>query len=124
LLGIHKCIHKYRDDAGPVRDAWRPVRGDRRGGVVDRAAAGRVRARTINLIGVSPSATTYLTVYPGDAAYPPPSTVSEPTDLSVAAGATVDNLDAVVPVGPDGTIQIWNYTGNIRVVVEIVGHYD
>jgi N-acetylmuramoyl-L-alanine amidase len=75
-----------------------------------------VSAAIVNLTVTRPTASSYLTVYPGG--QPLPSTSS----LNFLAGETRANR-AIVPVGPDGTITIYNRAGTSHVVVDVNGWY-
>lgn len=70
----------------------------------------------VNLTAVSPSAASHFTVYP--AGGPPPTA----SNLNFAAGRTTSNL-AIVRLGNGGAINIYNNTGKVDVVVDIVGWY-
>lgn len=63
-----------------------------------------------------PSATTggYLTVYASDKAKP------LSTNVNVNTGVVTANL-SLIPVGADGAIKIYNYTGSMHVIVDIQG---
>ena len=78
--------------------------------------ASGVSAAIVNLTVTRPTASSYLTVYPGG--QPLPSTSS----LNFLAGETRANR-AIVPVGPDGTITIYNRAGTSHVVVDVNGWY-
>ena len=85
------------------------------GGAAGVPASG-VSAAIVNLTVTRPTASSYLTVYPGG--QPLPSTSS----LNFLAGETRANR-AIVPVGPDGTITIYNRAGTSHVVVDVNGWY-
>jgi hypothetical protein len=85
------------------------------GGTAGVPATG-VSAVVINLTVTRPTASSYLTVYPGG--QPVPSTSS----LNFLAGETRANR-AIVPVGPDGTVTIYNRAGSSHVVVDVNGWY-
>jgi hypothetical protein len=45
------------------------------------------------------------------------------TDMTnLTKGATTPNM-VVVPIAPDGTINIYNYSGTTHVIADIVGYY-
>ena len=71
-------------------------------------------AVVVNLTGVSPSAPTFLTVFPN--ALPSPLV----SDLNQVPGDVGANL-AVATLSPTGTISIFNDTGSIDVVVDVLG---
>jgi PKD repeat protein len=70
----------------------------------------------VNLTGVMPSAATYVSAYP-DGSTPPNS-----SNLNQAAGTDRAVL-ALVPVGPDGSIDLYNNAGSINLVADIEGYY-
>jgi len=73
------------------------------------------KAVVVNLTAVSPSTPTYLTVFPT----PPAPLVS---DLNPAAGEVRANL-AVATLSSSGEISIYNNTGSVNVVVDVLGWY-
>jgi hypothetical protein len=73
--------------------------------------ASGVSAAVVNLTVTRPTASSYLTVYPGG--QPLPATSS----LNFLAGETRANR-AIVPVGADGTITVYNRAGSSHVVVD------
>ncbi|MFJ9706207.1 PKD domain-containing protein [Streptomyces sp. NPDC101234] len=75
-----------------------------------------VKALLVNLTGVKPTTNTWLSAYADGSALPGSST------LNLAAGATRANL-ALVPVGSDGSIDIYNNSGSVNVVADIEGYY-
>ncbi|AUG79490.1 hypothetical protein CFP65_4768 [Kitasatospora sp. MMS16-BH015] len=85
-------------------------------GVADLPAAGRLTAVLVNLTATQPTAPSYVTAYPTGGTRP---TVSS---LNFTTGQTVANA-AVVPVGPDGTITLYNHTGKVHLVADIQGYY-
>ena len=64
----------------------------------------------------SPTAASFLTVYPGVAAQPLAS------NLNFVAGVNATNL-VMVPVGPGGTVTFFNAAGTVNVIADIVGTY-
>jgi hypothetical protein len=74
-------------------------------------------AVVVNLTGIAPTQSTFLTVF---AVPPVPATAS---DLNPAAGAIEANL-AVATLSHNGTISIYNNTGNIDVIVDVLGWYS
>ncbi|WP_431679727.1 PKD domain-containing protein [Kitasatospora sp. KL5] len=74
-------------------------------------------AVVVNLTADKPTANGYLTAYPHGINRP---TVSS---LNFRAGQTIAN-QAIVPVGVDGSIDLYNFTGNTRVVVDVFGYYS
>lgn len=78
--------------------------------------ASGVGAVVVNLTATGATATSYLTVYPSDAARPTAS------NLNFTAGQTVANL-VVVPVGADGAIAVYNEAGRTHVLVDVLGWF-
>ncbi|MFD9124501.1 hypothetical protein [Kitasatospora sp. NPDC059571] len=74
-------------------------------------------AVVVNLTADAPTADGYLTAYPHGTGRPTVSNLNFPT------GRTVAN-QAVVPVGADGSIDVYNHVGNTRVVVDVFGYYS
>ena len=85
------------------------------GGTAGVPATG-VSAVVVNLTVTRPTATSYLTVYPGGQPLPPAS------NLNFLAGETRANR-VIVPVGADGTIRIFNRAGTVHVIVDVNGWY-
>ena len=85
------------------------------GGAAGVPASG-VSAAIVNLTVTRPTASSYLTVYPGGQPLPPTSS------LNFLAGETRANR-AIVPVGADGTIAVYNRAGSSHVVVDVNGWY-
>jgi len=78
--------------------------------------ASGVSAVVVNLTVTRPTASGHLTVYPGGQSLPSSSS------LNFLAGETRANR-AIVSVGPDGTITIYNRAGTSHVVVDVNGWY-
>jgi hypothetical protein len=74
------------------------------------------KAVVVNLTGVTPTAPTFLTVYPGP---------SRPfaSDLNPGPGQVCANL-TVATLSANGTITIFNSGGSIDVVVDVLGWYS
>jgi hypothetical protein len=85
------------------------------GGAAGVPASG-VSAVIVNLTVTRPTVSSYLTVFPGGQSLPSTSS------LNFLAGETRANR-AIVPVGPDGTITIYNRAGTSHVVVDVNGWY-
>ncbi len=83
-----------------------------RGGV----PATGVGAVALNVTATNPSGNSYLTVWPTGAAQPVAS------NLNYNVGQTVANM-VIVPVGADGQISIYNNTGSVDVVVDVLGWF-
>lgn len=90
---------------------WRDVSVAGRAGV----PATGVAAVVVNVTGVAPSAFTYLTAYPSGTATPQAST------QNLAPGAVVPNM-AVVKMGANGSIRVFNAAGTSDVVVDVLGY--
>ncbi|GAA0676182.1 hypothetical protein GCM10010193_31590 [Kitasatospora atroaurantiaca] len=74
-------------------------------------------AVVLNITATNVSSDTFLTVWPDGQARPYSS------NLNAKAGQTVANL-VTVPVGSDGSVQIFNHSGNADVVADFVGYYQ
>ncbi|MER5636034.1 PKD domain-containing protein [Kitasatospora sp. NPDC002227] len=74
-------------------------------------------AVVLNVTAVAKSSGGYLTVFPGGTDRP------DTSNVNFAAGQAVPNL-VTVPVGADGTVQIFNKFGDTDVVVDIAGYYS
>lgn len=80
--------------------------------------ASGVTAVVLNTTAVSPTASGYLVAYPGGK--------TRPTSANVnwAKGRTVADL-AVVPVGADGTVKLYNSSsGTVHVVADVFGYFS
>jgi hypothetical protein len=86
---------------------------------VDTGHAGSPVAIVANVTAVIPTASTFITVFPG----PFGTALPTASDLNVAKGATATNL-VVVAVGSDGTISLFNDLGNVNLIVDILGYYS
>ncbi|WP_420311004.1 PKD domain-containing protein [Streptomyces sp. YS-B37] len=75
-----------------------------------------VKAVLVNLTGVKSTTSTWLSAYADGSTLPASST------LNLAIGATRANL-ALVPVGSDGSIDIYNSSGTVNVVADVEGYY-
>lgn len=84
-------------------------------GGVDGIPAG-VKAVLVNLTAIAPSSTTWLSAFADGTALPGTS------DLNVAAGQVRPN-DVLVPVGADGSIDLYNSTGSVNVAADVQGYY-
>ncbi len=83
-----------------------------RGGV----PASGVGAVALNVTATNPSNGSFLTVYPAGADRPLAS------NLNYGAGQTVPNM-VIVPVGVNGQVSIYNNTGSVDVVVDVLGWF-
>jgi hypothetical protein len=93
------------------------------GGVLHLQVAGRggvapsgVSAVVLNVTVTSPTAASYLAVYPSGAQRPSVS------NLNFTAGWTGAN-NVTVPVGSDGKVDIYNLAGATHVIVDVLGFY-
>lgn len=86
--------------------------------VVGRAGvpATGVGAVSLNVTAVTPTSEGHLSVFPSGFAQPPTS------NLNFRSGQVVPNA-VIAKVGTDGTISIYNSTGNTHLVVDINGWY-
>ena len=75
-----------------------------------------VGAVALNVTVASPTASSYLTVYPSGAAQPTAS------NLNFTAGQTIANM-VIAKVGNDGKIAIFNNVGSTQVLVDVVGWF-
>ncbi|MDU0312390.1 hypothetical protein RKE38_01725 [Phycicoccus sp. M110.8] len=73
-------------------------------------------AVVLNLTGVTPTSSTYLTAYPSGSTRPGVSS------LNLAPRAVRANL-VTVPVGSDGKVRIYNNSGSVNVVADVMGYY-
>ena len=73
-----------------------------------------VSAAIVHITAVNLSGGGYLTLYPSGYVKPTAST------LNFTPGTVVSNT-TVVPVGPDGAISIYNYTGATHAIIDIQG---
>lgn len=83
-----------------------------RGGVPPNGAG----AVALNVTAVNPSAPSFLTVWPTDSNRPLAS------NLNLAPGRTLPNM-VVVPLGPDGKVQVYNDKGSTHVAVDVLGWF-
>jgi hypothetical protein len=78
--------------------------------------AATAQAVVLNVTVVQPTAGGFLTVWPGGSSRPGVSS------LNFAPGQIVPNL--VIATLGGGAVQIYNSTGNTRVIVDVLGYYD
>jgi len=74
-------------------------------------------AVVVNVTGVQPTASTYLTVFPNTLPSPAVS------DLNLVSGQNTANL-VVATMSSTGTISIYNHNGTTNVVVDVLGWYS
>ncbi|WP_441250881.1 hypothetical protein [Kitasatospora sp. McL0602] len=73
-------------------------------------------AVVLNVTATRPTAGGFLTVYPHGTSLPTTS------NLNFTAGQTVPNL-VTVPLGADGSVDIYNFAGSTDVVADVFGYY-
>ncbi|MBB4907910.1 RCC1 domain-containing protein [Actinophytocola algeriensis] len=73
-------------------------------------------AVVLNVTGVAPTASTFVTVYPGGAARPTASS------LNLDVGEVRAN-QVTVALGADRTVRLYNNSGRINLVADLAGHY-
>ncbi|WP_327263165.1 hypothetical protein OG444_18065 [Streptomyces sp. NBC_01232] len=78
-------------------------------------AAG-VTAVVLNVTATNPTAGSFVTAHPHGAARPTAS------NLNFTAGRTVPN-QVTVPVGADGTVDLYNHSGTVDLIADISGYY-
>src|ERR1700680_2661600 len=78
-------------------------------------AAG-VTAVVLNVTVTSPTASSFVSVYPDG------TTRSAASNLDFAAGQTIANL-VVVPVGSDGKVDFYNLAGTVQMIADLSGYY-
>ncbi|GAA5190004.1 hypothetical protein GCM10023322_44110 [Rugosimonospora acidiphila] len=83
-----------------------------RGGVPAHGAASVV----LNVTVVSPTGSSYLTVWPTGAARPTVSNIDFPAGWTGANSTTVS-------LGSGGKVDIYNLTGNVQILADVVGFY-
>ncbi|MFC1420913.1 hypothetical protein [Streptacidiphilus cavernicola] len=70
----------------------------------------------INLTGITPTASTWLTAYPHG------STPTTSSNLNLTA-RTTRAVTVLVPIGPDGSIDLYNAHGSLSLAADIEGYY-
>ena len=75
-----------------------------------------VSAVVVNVTVTEPAAASFLTVFPSGAPRPVAS------NLNFTAGQTVPNL-ATVSVGADGRLNLYNHSGALHAILDVVGWY-
>ena len=75
-------------------------------------------AVVMNVTAVAPSVSTYVSVYPGDLANPPPV-----SNLNVAAHQTVPNL-VTVRLDAAGDVKLLNALGTAHLLADVTGYYS
>ena len=108
-------IYDSRNTGGPVgNNTSRAVTVTGVGGV---PAVSEVEGVVLNVTVDQPSAGGYLTLYPDLTTQPPVS------NLNFLAGQTVPNL-AMVKVGTNGNVRVYNLSGTTHVILDVVGYYS
>jgi Tol biopolymer transport system component len=87
-----------------------PIAG--RGGV----PATGVAAVAVNITAVGPTATSFVTAFPAGTTRP------NASNLNLAAGRTLPNM-ALVPLGANGAIELFNSAGTTHLLVDVVGWF-
>ena len=77
----------------------------------------RVRAVVLNVTATRPTAVTHVRAWPGAAGPPPLASV-----LNADAGQTIADL-VTVGVGGDGAVSLYNQSGEVDLVADLVGWY-
>jgi len=72
-----------------------------------------------NVTIVNPTASSFLTVYPADAATRP-----KASNLNWVAGAAPTPNQVTVGLSSNGAISVYNLAGTVDVVIDIVGYYS
>ena len=85
-------------------------------GPSDQSVPADAQSVVLNVTAISGSSYTYLTVFPAGSAVPTAS------NLNVGAVSNQANL-AVVALGTDGQVSIYNSLGNINVAVDVQGYF-
>ena len=75
-----------------------------------------IRAVAVNISSIHPTSNSYITAYPSG--FPRPGTAT----LNPRPGAVVPNM-SIVGVGDDGTIQIYNNSGDVHITVDLMGYF-
>jgi len=75
-----------------------------------------VSAVAVNIAALGPTADTFLTAWPGGETRPNTSNLNPRKNVDVA------NL-AILKVGANGKIQIYNYLGSTNILVDVVGYF-
>ncbi|MGW6981343.1 PKD domain-containing protein [Streptomyces sp. NPDC054932] len=74
------------------------------------------RAVAVNLTSTDATSNSFV------AAYPDPAKRPEVSNLNPEPGKAKSN-QAIVPIGPNGTITLYNHTGSVQLIVDAVGYY-
>jgi hypothetical protein len=71
----------------------------------------------LNVTAVSPSASSFLTLYPANVAVP------KASNLNFVAGGNAAPNKVDVKLSPSGTIGVYNLAGTVHVLADVVGYY-
>ena len=104
-----------RDGTGGYSSPWGPWAGRTLPVAGIAGVPTDAQAVMINVTVTNATAASYLTAWPSGQSLPVAS------NLNFGAGATVPNL-ALVPIGGDGRIAIFNLLGTVDVIVDVVGY--
>jgi outer membrane protein assembly factor BamB len=110
LLDTRTSLGGHLGALGPQQSLTLKVAGQ--GGIPSSRAA----AVALNLTVAKPTTGGYLTAYPAGTSRPPTSS------LNFTAGQTLSNT-ALVPLGADGSVTIYNSSGSTHVVVDAQGWF-
>lgn len=69
----------------------------------------------LNVTVVGATSESYLTVWPGGSTRP------NASNLNYVAGTTIPNM-VIVPLGANGTISVYNASGKVDVIVDVLGY--
>ncbi|WP_405439462.1 PKD domain-containing protein [Streptomyces avidinii] len=75
------------------------------------------QAVAVNLTSTEATQNSFVVAYPDPAKRPEPA-----SNLNPEPGRAKSN-QAIVPVGPDGTITLYNHAGSVQLIVDAVGYY-
>jgi hypothetical protein len=75
-----------------------------------------VSAVLLNVTAVAPTASTFVTVYPGGSTRPTAS------NLNVIAGQVIPNM-VLARLGPGGEVLFYNHSGTVDLVADVVGYF-
>ena len=75
-----------------------------------------VAAVALNVTAISPSATSFLTLFPTGSTRP------NASNLNLAAGRTLPNM-VIVPVGTNGSISVYSSAGTTHLAVDVLGWF-
>lgn len=73
-------------------------------------------AVVLNVTGVAPTASTYVTVFPGGVTSP------NTSSLNLVAGEIRAN-QVTVALGTDRTVSLYNHSGSTQLIADLAGHY-